>query len=97
MAPITPKDQGMLNEQYKNLNGKERAELLLSALIGMKLTEGDVEMIKTGVAEFLAWHEKQHPSFDKCDDCEFVRMNIAMFKAIEFWHAHYQSMLNAKK
>ena len=97
MSPITPQDQERLNEDFKNLNGKEKAELLLSSIFGMKLTKENLDMIKTGVAEYLDWHEKQHPSFDKCDDCEFVRQNIGMWKAIEYWHTHYQTIINAKK
>jgi len=97
MSPVSKNDQEELNKQYQNLNGKERAELLLSSIIGRKLTNDELEMIKTGVTEYIAWHEKQHPSFDKCDDCEFVRQNIIMFKTIEFWHSHFQSMINSNK
>jgi hypothetical protein len=96
MAPITPQEQEQLNKQYQNLNGWEKAELVLSSMIGMKFPEKDLETIKTAVTEYISWHEKQHPSFETCDHCEFVKDNIAMFKVIKFWSDHFQEMKKHK-
>lgn len=96
MSPITSQDQGMLNEQYKNLNGKEKAELLLSSIVGMKLTEGDLEIIKAGLSEYIVWHNKQHPDSETCDHCGFVNDNIVMFKVIKYWQGHYQALKGNK-
>ncbi len=96
MSPITSQDQDMLNQQYQNLNGKERAELLLSSVFGMKMTEGDLEIIKTGLSEYIVWHNKQHPDSETCDHCGFVNDNIVMFKVIKYWHDHYQALKGNK-
>ena len=96
MSPITPQDQDTLNEQYKNLSGKERAELLLSSIIGMKLTERDIEIIKSGLSEYMAWHQKQHSDSETCDHCGFVNDNIVMFKVVKYWQSHYQTLKGNK-
>ncbi len=92
MSPINSQDQAILNEQYKNLNGKERAELLLSSIIGMKLTQADLEIMKTGLSEYIVWHNKQHAGSETCDHCGFVNDNVVMFKVIKYWHSHYQEL-----
>ena len=96
MSPVTPKEQAMLNEQYKNLDGWQRAELILSGVNGLKLTENDVELIKNAVTEYMAWHKKQHPSNETCDHCDLVRDNIAMYNVLKFWVDHFQAMKNKK-
>jgi len=96
MPPISPQDQDVLNVNYKNLSGKEKAEFLLSFVIGTKLKERELEMIKAGLSEYIVWHKKQHPASKTCDHCEFVNDNIIMFKVINYWSDHFQSLKKKK-
>jgi hypothetical protein len=38
MSPITPEQQESLNQDFNKLNGQEKAELLLTSLIGHQFT-----------------------------------------------------------
>ena len=96
MSPITPQEQAKLNKEYQNLNGWERAELVLSGVFGLKFTESDIELIKDAVSEYIVWHKKQHPESKTCDHCEFVNDNIAMFKVIRFWSDRFQALKKGK-
>jgi len=84
MSPIDPQDQEVLNEMYSGLDAKSRAELLLSSAFGMKLTESDLEIIKTGLSEYIVWHQKQHPDSETCDHCGFVNDNMLCLRLSSF-------------
>jgi hypothetical protein len=96
MSPTTQEEQAALNAQYQNLDGKARAELILTAAIGKRLTKEWIELIKQGVSELIVWHNKQHSNSKSCDYCEFVNDNITMFKVVDYWSDHFEALTKNK-
>lgn len=97
MALTTRQDQEMLDREYPALDGKQRAESILSSVIGGRLKKEEIDLIKMAVIGLVEWHQQQHPSSQKCDYCELVRVNLDMSLAIEFWHTRFHAMTSAAK
>lgn len=87
MSPINPDQQAKLNQEYANLSGKDKAELLLASVIGRQIGEQWLELIETAITEYVAWHDKQHANFQTCEHCEFVKNNIIMYTAMKHYVA----------
>ena len=96
MSPITPEHQESLNQDFNKLNGREKAELLLTSLIGQQFTGERLELTKVAITEYMAWHAKQHPNFQTCEYCEFINDNITMFRAMKHWVEQYDKAKNKK-
>lgn len=74
------KDQ--LASQWGKINGWEKAQtILLNVFANIQM-----DMIKTAVAFYIDWHEKQHGSDETCEHCQPVQNHIIMYSMIEGYY-----------
>ena len=68
--------------QWEKTNGWYKAQaILLNVFADIK-----IEMIKTAVALYIDWHEKQHGSDETCEHCKPVQNHIIMYSMIEGYY-----------
>ena len=96
MSSITPEQQAKLNQDFGKLNGKDKGDLLLASVIGRQLGGEWLELIKTAVEEYVAWHEKQHSKFKTCEHCEFIKNNIIMYYGLKHWVETFENATTKK-
>jgi hypothetical protein len=83
MSPVSPELQEAMNQEYVNLNGQEKAQFLLAAIIGRQIGDKWLELIEGAMTEYVSWHNKQHANFQTCEYCEDVKNNIIMYTGIK--------------
>ncbi len=96
MSPTSSQQQERMNQAFNSLNGKEKAELLLASVIGKQLSGEWLELIKSAMAEYMVWHNQQHPNFETCEHCEIIKNNMIMYSAIKYWVEVFENTTGKK-
>ncbi len=83
---MTSKDQAgplqKLKGDFERLDPWEKGGVMLT-LAFQPFTEKQMELVKTGIALMVGWHQKQHPNFQRCNKCETVEQLVLMCKMVE--------------
>jgi len=96
MSRTNPQQQEGMNQQYANLNGKDKAEFLLASIIGRQIGDKWLELIESAMLEYVTWHNKQHANFQTCEYCEDVKNNMIMYSGMKHWVEVFNNTTNKK-
>jgi len=72
----------IIQDELQKLDPWNRGQVMLLTAF-LDFTDEQMDLVKSGVALMLGWHQKQHPSSKRCDKCETMERLIVMYQMVE--------------
>lgn len=73
--------------QFQKLEGWEKCQAMLLPFFA----DTDLEYMRTAVAFYIAWHDRQHSASQSCDHCQPLRDLITTYKVIEAYQNQFKA------
>jgi hypothetical protein len=73
--------------EFQRLEGWEKCQAMLLPFFA----ETDLEYMRTALAFYIGWHDKQHSASQTCDHCQPLRDLITTYGVIQSYQTQFKA------